>query len=1150
MSIPFATPFGLKVPPSGARPHRFQYDFTSPAPNVSELLKSETFVKPIKRSLAYIIPLDPNSDSNDINGTNIPTNPLNSQEESLKSSLSNPITSNTCANGHLLGVTSIDMSDNTRAFRSLSEFQDLSLSDSSRILYSGGRDGALKAWAFDSAGNVVSGSSDLSLKVWTPFSEDGVKINTLGTHSDYVKTLAYCHGRNKILSGGLDSVIKVWDVERAGCCVSYNYNSEIKASHSIYSISCNKSGTTVATASTDKVVQLYDIRTKGSTGWLSGHTNFVTSVKISKSGEYLLSGSSDNTVKLWSLRMRKCVFTFSIHDSSVWSVDSSDPSFKTFYSGDKNGNLIKTKHKNYANSDTSVIIGKEDNSILKILPEDNEEYLWTATFGSGFNCWKNVSDSIFQQKANHLERAIQEEQLDSDPKNGLSTEETNHKKDHFKEPVHDSPILKVIGAPGLRKHIMLENKRQVLTIDSDDVISLWDLILAKKIKVFDKEWGTDLESIANSLNDPPESVPSWCSVDTKIGLLTVRLEMNQVWDSEVYADQLTFLSRSECVELLNYGIQRISIGPWVLKNLLENFNALEFLYKNDVENYADSISSWVSDSANGGSLLLKEIIERYPKNENQSLKDVQHIRPPEKSLILPPSVTERAQNAGTTTKSQLPEQINSKINGSVVTRLFSWKGKKKNLTKRSVSESPVSKTIIPEIPPQQRSANPNSQNSQTDSEEYLKIDNSTKKIYGECTETEKNLIRLIESKNFTETRSRSGLSRYPHRSLPSDLRLVLLEEHSSGPVPYCIYLSSIRNSRDNKPYAFHRVKDNQELTLAINLPSWVTEHFVCLKYPFSYKFPVPLNFNLRPHTSPYMQIASLGTYRTNLTAQRMLRISKMTSYVAESLRLYLPPEAYIDSLVDTLGGLDTDNTSEETSVTQETVNLGDSEKIDSSANKDKMEANTPTKSVLELGLESLGEEIGVEERIAIRALSKSQMHNIFKGLTLIIQKLNKKYLKTDESNSHIIQDDDKERENLQETQADPSNEAVTQTSNSILGAVVAESSSDMVDDGSAALVFETPKMVYLSSSNLANSFAEMELSAQKSQSDVPYLLQDNRDPCDLAFLWIDLFCKNKKLDPLMTLGTLRSSIWKSSQEIEISYKWKQFVVDRIKRYKD
>jgi WD40 repeat protein len=81
-------------------------------------------------------------------------------------------------------------------------------------------------------------------------------------------------------------------------------------------------GRTLASASDDKTIRLWNTRTRKQLGaTLSGHTNFVFSVAFSPNGRALASASEDQTIRLWDARTHKPLGTaLRGHKSRVRSV--------------------------------------------------------------------------------------------------------------------------------------------------------------------------------------------------------------------------------------------------------------------------------------------------------------------------------------------------------------------------------------------------------------------------------------------------------------------------------------------------------------------------------------------------------------------------------------------------------------------------------------------------------------------------------------------------------------------------------------------------------------------------------------------------------------------------------------------------------------
>ncbi|KAJ2053461.1 hypothetical protein H4S04_000649 [Coemansia sp. S16] len=306
-----------------------------------------------KRSVAYTIPLP---------DTQVPS----------------PIEDDIQRQGHVLGVNALALSFQPVGFNT----------DAGGILFSGGRDGVVKAWdlnfplcakpdggpwtidrqrvrhtrpgrtslrasqvvhsdwvndivVVNGGETVVSASSDQTVRAWSPHRADE-RPQAVGSHLDYVKALAYSEHRRMVISGGLDRKIKLWDLAQGGLVASLQEFGDASVSSSVYTLACNMQGSLVVSGSPEKLIRVWDTRAGRQLTTLSGHTDHIRAVLLSADSELVLSGSSDSTVKLWSMRMRRCLSTFTQHSDSVWALYSTHPKFRTFYSASRDGLVAKT----------------------------------------------------------------------------------------------------------------------------------------------------------------------------------------------------------------------------------------------------------------------------------------------------------------------------------------------------------------------------------------------------------------------------------------------------------------------------------------------------------------------------------------------------------------------------------------------------------------------------------------------------------------------------------------------------------------------------------------------------------------------------------------------------------------------------------------
>jgi WD repeat-containing protein 48 len=198
-------------------------------------------------------------------------------------------------------------------------------------------------------------------------------------------------------------------------------------------------------------------------------------------------------------------------------------------------------------------------------------------------------------------------------------------------PLRDGPDDVIRGRHGLVRSEMLNDKRTVITLDTYGDVAVWDIVLGgcigrfrksdlrqaykssmyingnndKKETDYENEQDTsmDLDDLLNFVRTTIEGeavVASWCSVETKTGLLTVHVEQNRAFDAEVYIDEAGVPPKPE------YRVdQRLNMGKWVIRNLFEGFIAAEL--KNQARGRTSSISSSThsSVSASGAALQMR-----------------------------------------------------------------------------------------------------------------------------------------------------------------------------------------------------------------------------------------------------------------------------------------------------------------------------------------------------------------------------------------------------------------------------------------------------------------------------------------------------------------------------------------------------------------
>lgn len=373
---------------------------------------------------------------------------------------------------------------------------------------------------------LVSGSSDLTVKVWRPYSEeDNTRVETIGEHADYVKcvtTPPQDMGANWIASGGLDRKICLWDLNGAGKTLEIDVQGEeIPEKGSVYALRVGRN--ILASGGPEKTVRLYDPRTGNKVSKLVGHVDNIRAILIDDAGDTILSASADKTVKMWSIKNGRCMYTFTMHDESVWSLFSDDPSLGVFYSSDRSGLVAKTDVRGSLedmDDGLSLAVAHEHIGVCKVVAAGG--HIWTATNRSSINRWEDVDPGTNIQLPETVRRhraasnasnrpretsppavngtAKKEIPAESilrisaaasfparsgpDPDSTTITDGTAHKGSEAiiesgesdVKPIHAVAEETIEGQFGLLKHKLLNDRRRVLTSDTAGDVLLWDLI--------------------------------------------------------------------------------------------------------------------------------------------------------------------------------------------------------------------------------------------------------------------------------------------------------------------------------------------------------------------------------------------------------------------------------------------------------------------------------------------------------------------------------------------------------------------------------------------------------------------------------------------------------------------------------------------------
>lgn len=134
----------------------------------------------------------------------------------------------------------------------------------------------------------------------------------------YVRAVCFSPDGNWLITGAEDRMVRVWDVRSRK--VKHRL---IGHGTDIYSVDASANGQFIISGSGDKKAKLWNLETGKLLSTLGGEygpSDGITSVAVSPSSQHVAAGSLDKIVRVWDVETCRLVRQFDGHSDSVYSV--------------------------------------------------------------------------------------------------------------------------------------------------------------------------------------------------------------------------------------------------------------------------------------------------------------------------------------------------------------------------------------------------------------------------------------------------------------------------------------------------------------------------------------------------------------------------------------------------------------------------------------------------------------------------------------------------------------------------------------------------------------------------------------------------------------------------------------------------------------
>ncbi|MDJ0734727.1 MAG: TIR domain-containing protein [Nostocaceae cyanobacterium] len=205
--------------------------------------------------------------------------------------------------------------------------------------------------------------------------------NRLNKHKSTVNSIAFSPDGKTIASASDDNTIKLWNLQEGKELKTLRGHKDV-----VSSVAFTPDGKTIASASNDKTIKLWNLQGQ-LLKTLKGHTDVVSSVAFTPDGKTIASVSNDNTIKFWNLQEGKEFKTLKGKENYVNSVAFSPDGKIIAAASDDNtiklwnlqGKELKTDFRRTVFGHRSVvntITFSPDSKIIASASDDNTIKLW------------------------------------------------------------------------------------------------------------------------------------------------------------------------------------------------------------------------------------------------------------------------------------------------------------------------------------------------------------------------------------------------------------------------------------------------------------------------------------------------------------------------------------------------------------------------------------------------------------------------------------------------------------------------------------------------------------------------------------------------------------------------------------------------------
>lgn len=250
---------------------------------------------------------------------------------------------------------------------------------------------------------VASGGLDDVIKIWNL--DTGELLLTLTGHTKPVNCLAISPDCQILVSGSDDHTLKMWNLTTGALLQTLHGHSR-----DVNAVAIHANGQLLASGSKDRTARLWRLSSGEPLQLFSNLAGMIRAVTISPDGQFLASGGLDNQIKLWSLRTGSLVRTFTKSHYSAVNAIAIAPNGNTLISGSKDKTI---KLWNLATGDVLRTLTGHTDSVNALALSNSGKLLVSGSSDTTLKVW-NVETGELKGTLTDHSSAVHAVSLSSD----------------------------------------------------------------------------------------------------------------------------------------------------------------------------------------------------------------------------------------------------------------------------------------------------------------------------------------------------------------------------------------------------------------------------------------------------------------------------------------------------------------------------------------------------------------------------------------------------------------------------------------------------------------------------------------------------------------------------------------------------------------